>query len=263
MTTPPDKSSPRPAASIVLIRDGARGLEVYAIERHRIEGMAFSGHLVFPGGKVDAEDGRWSGLAVPAATPSLGFWVAAVRETFEEAGILLARPAVHPAAPLAGGREAGRIVERARARPQGEIAFADLLAAEGLAPALDELVHFGHWITPAWAPRRFDTHFFLVAAPEGQIADLDVNESASAFWARPADILVDVEAGRHKLVDVTRFTLELLATWGDVAEALAAARRRTIVTVQPIREAGPDGTLMLRIPRNAGYPRWEMPVKRA
>lgn len=263
MTTPPDKSTPRSAASIVLIRDGARGIEVYVIERHRIEGMAFSGHLVFPGGKVDAEDDRWPGLTAPAATPPLGFWVAAVRETFEEAGILLARPAGHPATTLAGGTAARRLVERARARPQGEIAFADLLAAEGLSPALDTLVHFGHWITPAWAPRRFDTHFFLVAAPDGQSVDLDVGESASALWTRPADMLAEIEAGKRTLVAVTRFTLELLATYGGVAEAIAAARQRPVVTVQPIRETGPDGTLMLRIPRHAGYPRWEMPAKGA
>lgn len=242
-----------------------------------LEGVLFPGNGFTPAGFGAFIGGYLAREVLPAvsstgaiggqiggtATPPLGFWVAAVRETFEEAGILLARPAGHPATTLAGGTAARRLVERARARPQGEIAFADLLAAEGLSPALDTLVHFGHWITPAWAPRRFDTHFFLVAAPDGQSVDLDVGESASALWTRPADMLAEIEAGKRTLVAVTRFTLELLATYGGVAEAIAAARQRPVVTVQPIRETGPDGTLMLRIPRHAGYPRWEMPAKGA
>jgi 8-oxo-dGTP pyrophosphatase MutT (NUDIX family) len=256
--TAPDKSAVRPAASIVLIRDGAQGIEAFMIDRHQVPGHAFSGYLVFPGGKVDAEDH----VALPAHAPhptadwpDVGFWVAAVRETFEEAGILLARAA--DGGPIVGGDLATRLTAEARAATDKRPDFADFLARAGLVPALDALVHYGHWITPTWAPRRFDTHFFLVAAPADQHVLLDAEESAHGSWMRPRDVIAQTDAGKHSLVAVTRFSLELLDSWGTVGEAMAAARRRRIVTVQPQREKV-DGGWLLRIPEEAGYLRSQM-----
>lgn len=261
MSQPSDKPAPqkpRPAASIVMLRDGPAGIEVFMVERHQGAG-AFAGALVFPGGKVDDEDrAHWPNLTVPAGGPEQGFWVASVRETFEEAGILLARSA--GGGDIVGGDHASRLVAEARSGRDGKpLGFVELLDRERLVPALDALVHFGHWITPLWAPRRFDTHFFLIGAPAGQRAVLDEGESAAGTWMRPGDVLADADQGRHSLVAVTRFTLELLTTWGNVAEALAGARKRTIVTVLPVREKTEAG-LMLRIPEEAGYPRHEMLV---
>ena len=268
-TAPDAPPQPRPAASIVLVRDCAGGLEVLMMERHRAAAVAFAGALVFPGGKVDAADAgnAWPGLDVDAAGPDAGpdraFRIAAVRETFEEAGILLARSRdanANGGGALVGGSEARRLVDVARSGTASR--FADLLGRERLVPALDALVHFGHWITPLWAPRRFDTHFFLAAAPAGQHLVPDPAEAAALLWMRPADVLAEADAGCRMLVDVTRFTLELLGSWADVATALAAARARRVVTILPTREMLPDGSHLLRIPAAAGYLRSELHVVR-
>ncbi len=270
MSQPPEKAVPRPAASVVMIRDGAQGIEVFMIERHQGAGLAFSGALVFPGGKVDDEDRAtgWVDLKRPATNgPDLAFWIAAVRETFEESGILLARRPLSSA--LIGGDDASRIVAKARATPAASgtadqsplvrADFAALLQGEQLVPAVESLIHFGHWITPPWAPRRFDTHFFLVDAPKTQRVLLDADESAAGMWMRPADVLVEADAGKRSLVAVTRFTLELLDTWSSVDEAMTTARGRRVVTVLPERVETASG-LVLRIPKEAGYVRSEMAV---
>jgi hypothetical protein len=122
-------------------------------------------------------------------------------------------------------------------------------------------VHFGHWITPTWVPKRFDTHFFLAAAPRDQSENLDAHESAEGVWINPAEALAQAEAGKRTLVAVTRCTLELLATWGSVGEAMTAARARRVVPVQPVMEER-AGAKVLRIPVEAGYPRSELPVTR-
>lgn len=260
MSTPPEKKATiTPAASIVIVRDGASGLEVFMLERNQGAGMAFAGASVFPGGKVDADDraAHWAGQAPPASTPEAAFWIAAVRETFEEAGLLLARRPGSRA--LLGADELQRLVVAGRAAEGAD--FAGLVQAESLTLAFDQMLHFGHWITPTWAPRRFDTHFFLAAAPHEQRADLDQRESASGIWVRPAVALADADAGRRTLVAVTRCTLELLATWPTATEAFAAASNRRVVTVLPVMEETPAGKV-LRIPREAGYVRSEMPVNR-
>ncbi len=249
-----------PAASIVIIRDGQAGLEVFMMERNQGAGMAFSGHFVFPGGKVDNEDRAdvWQRLAPKTATaPDRAFWIASVRETFEEAGLLLARKpgAEH----VVGADEARRLVASERDQPrQGRSArFAEMLGREGLELAIDQMIYFGHWITPTWAPKRFDTHFFLTAAPMEQRENFDRTESSEAVWIAPREALRQADAGTRQLVAVTRFKLELLNTWPNVATALAAAGQRKVVTVLPRMEDTPEGK-MLKIPPEAGYIRSEM-----
>lgn len=306
-----DTAAPRPAASVVLIRDGGGGLEVLMMERHRAAAVAFAGALVFPGGKVDAEDRAEAArdAAAGPGAPDPAFRLAAVRETFEEAGILLARAlplragsagsmpdgatAMVDAAAArrlvatarsgagadgdgrqerggrgmsgaggAGGEKAGaRGAGQGGAGQGGAGGFGEMLRAAGLSPAVDDLVHFGHWITPLWAPRRFDTHFFLAAAPQDQRIDADAREAAALAWMQPAEVLARADAGRCTLVDVTRFTLELLQLWPSVGEAMRVARGRPVVTVLPVRERMPDGRMLLRIPPEAGYPRSEMVVE--
>lgn len=249
-----------PAASIVIIRDGKAGLEVFMMERNQGAGMAFSGHFVFPGGKVDAEDKAdvWTRLAPQsAAVPAHAFWIASVRETFEEAGLLLARKPGQEH--VVGADDARRLVAAERNAPrQGRSArFAEMLARENLQLAVDQMIYFGHWITPTWAPKRFDTHFFLTAAPVEQRENFDRAESTEAVWISPKEALRQADAGTRQLVAVTRFKLELLDTWPDVATALGIAKARKVVTVLPRIEETPQGK-MLKIPPEAGYVRSEM-----
>lgn len=265
MTKPAaEPGKPVPAASIVIIRDGNAGIEVYMLERHQVPGHAFAGYFVFPGGKVDAEDSSapWKELAPsPAAHPDHAFWVAAVRETFEEAGLLFARPANSPA--LVGAEVVDRLsaAERGADRKGRSARFLEAIRNERLQLAADEMVHFGHWITPTWVQKRFDTHFFLAAAPASQRENLDQRESAEGVWISPAEGLRQADEGKRNLVAVTRCTLELLAGWPNVAEAMVAARRRAVVPVQP-RMVETAAGKVLRIPVEAGYPRSELPVRR-
>jgi 8-oxo-dGTP pyrophosphatase MutT (NUDIX family) len=241
----------RPASTVLLLRDGAAGLEVFMVVRHHQIDFA-SGALVFPGGSVDPGD-----RAVAEGLPGLGgsdagaLRIAAIRETFEECGVLLARP-----------RGAAALVDAARLKAveaahrtalcRGERPFAEILAAEGLVPATDHLVHFAHWITPASRPKRFDTHFFLADAPPDQLAAHDGGESVDSVWIRPAQALADTEAGLRKLVFATRLNLMRLAAFATVGAAFAAAAAAAVVTVEPEAVETPEGK-MLRIPLAAGY----------
>ncbi len=215
----------RPASTVLLLRDGPGGLEVFMVVRHHQIDFA-SGALVFPGGRVEAADAVLAGGNVAAA-----FRVAAIRETWEECGILLATPGTPPAA-------------------EGE--FAAMLADRGLVPDSTCLAHFAHWITPIPVPKRFDTHFFLAAAPADQDALHDGHEAVDSVWIRPGDALAEAEAGTKKIVFPTRMNLNKLARSNSVAEAFAAARAKPVVTVQPIQRDTPEGRY-LRIPIEADY----------
>ena len=287
MTKPAETAaSTLPAASVVIIRNGMPqgfkaggkvggqssgnsdlrnpgGLEVFMLERHQGSGQTFAGAFVFPGGKVDAEDAApgWNALlaATPPAIPERAFWIAAVRETFEEAGLLIARR--QGSTSLIGAADAKRLVAAERGQPRkGQSArFAAMIAHEKLLLATDHMIHFGHWITPTWQPKRFDTHFFLSPAPLEQSENFDRGESAEGVWITPIEALAQADAGQRTLVAVTRCTLELLATWASVEEAVAAARKRKIITVQPYMAETSNGRV-LRIPVEAGYVRSELPV---
>lgn len=251
----PTPAVPLPAASVVILRDGADGMEVFMLQRPEAESMAFAGALVFPGGKVDAADAEhdWHSLAAPTpAVPDRAYWVASVRETFEEAGFLLAR---RPhATGLVDAAMAERIVlaERAKSSRPTAAAFAEMIRREDLILATDQMIHFGHWITPRSRPRRFDTHFFLAAAPMIQVAAHDEIESAEAMWIRPQDALREYDEGKRQLVAVTHFTLSLLASWNSAHEAVVAARKRRVMTVEPTATRAEGGRLV-RIPAEAGY----------
>lgn len=221
-------ATPRPAATLLLLRDGPGGLEVLMVARAREVDFA-SGALVFPGGRVEELD---SVLAPPG--DRLGaFRIAAIREAWEECGILLARPC-NGVMGLEGP-------------------FGAALAEAALAPDPGALVHFAHWITPEHSPKRFDTHFFLAPAPEGQEARHDGREAVEALWVRPADAVAEAEAGRRKLVFATRLNLLRLARHATVTAALDAALRTPVVTVTPHPRPDGAGGTMLHIPEEAGY----------
>lgn len=231
------------------------------VVRHREIDFA-SGALVFPGGKVDAQDAddAWAGLVAEApAAPDRAFFVAAGRETFEEAGLVLARR--RGAAELVDAASADRLVSAHRARLlRGEAGFVDIVRDEGLTLALDMLVPFAHWITPEPLPKRFDTHFFLVAAPMSQLGAHDGAESVEGFWIAPQQALAKAEAGARTLVFATRMNLAKLARYRTVAEAVTATRASPVVTVVPKVKRTPEGRL-LQIPAEAGYGETEIFVE--
>ncbi|MSP02544.1 MAG: NUDIX hydrolase [Acetobacteraceae bacterium] len=247
----------RPAATIVLMRDGPAGLEVFMVVRHHAIDFA-SGALVFPGGRVDEND--FALAANPALCPNpngieteaMAFRLAAIRETFEECGVLLARPG-HALALVDGASL--RAVEASHRAPlaEGRISFDTVLTAHGLLPATDLLTHFAHWITPANQPKRYNTHFFLAEAPAEHLAVHDGHESIDSMWIAPRQVLTDTAAGRFKLVFATQMNLMKLASHGTMAEAIAATRAANVVTVLP-EVSMIDGTRrLLRIPLEAGY----------
>jgi 8-oxo-dGTP pyrophosphatase MutT (NUDIX family) len=264
MMVDPGKSiaAARPAATAVILRDGRHGLEVFMVVRHQEIDFA-SGALVFPGGKVDPgdEDPAWRDFAPSAAgTPGRAFLVAAARETFEEAGLMLARRMGEQ--DLMGADAAHRLVGTYRARlAVGSVSFLEVVRGENLRLATDLLVPFAHWITPQIQPKRFDTHFLLVSAPVEQLGAHDGAESVEGFWIAPAAALRAADAGRRTLLFPTHMNLLKLARFANVAEAVEAARQSPIVSVMPRVERTATGRT-LHIPAAAGYgiTEWAAPL---
>lgn len=250
-------ATPRLAATVMLLRDGGDGMEVFMIVRHHESNFA-AGALVFPGGRVDPEDHDLAAdaavfppqAAVDAAAAALR--VAAIRETFEECGVLLAR-----------ARGESELVSAARLRDietahraamtRRERTFGAILAAENLVLAHDTMVPFAHWITPEHVPKRFDTHFFLAAAPADQIALHDGEEAVDSVWITPAAAIDGTTAGTYKLVFPTQMNLQKLARHPLSVPAMAAARATKVVTVVPKQERAGDGTRVMRLPLEADY----------
>ena len=245
------ESVARPAATILLLRDGPDGLEVFMVVRHHAIDFA-SGALVFPGGRVEDSDHAFAAAIGAEDIAATAFRLAAIRETFEECGVLLARPRGSDA--LIGADELRLVEDEHRAKLNaGAIGFDAILSAHALHPATDQLVHYAHWITPAHQPKRYDTQFFLAEAPAEHIAVHDGHESVDSIWITPQAALDGTGAGRFKLVFATQMNLIKLARHATVAEAMANARASTVVTVQP-RATKLDATRRkLLIPIEAGY----------
>ncbi|MCW2608354.1 MAG: hydrolase [Frankiales bacterium] len=245
---------PRHAATVVLLRDAAAGPEVYLLRR--VKGMAFAaGMHVFPGGSVDSLDmtadaeahvawhgppasqwASWFGCEAPLARALV---CAAVRETFEESGVLLAGSG--PDEVLADVSTDEWEAERAALEAR-EQSLSQLLARRGLVLRADLLRPFAHWITPEAEPKRFDTRFFLAALPEGQVCRDVGGEADQRVWVRPADAL----AQGLVMMPPTQVSLQQVADAPDVGAALAAPRE--IAPVQPSFDLDDDGTVVLRRP---------------
>ncbi|MEQ9519477.1 MAG: NUDIX domain-containing protein [Parvibaculum sp.] len=242
-----------PSATIMLVRDGAEGLEVFMVVRHHQIDFA-SGALVFPGGKLDEGDTA-AGIRARCDGPAsndgaLALQVAAIREAFEECGVLLARPR--------GGEsfiDAGRLAELEPWRDhlhKGKVDMLTFLEEHDLHLACDALIPFAHWITPTIMPKRFDTHFYVAVAPSDHLALHDGHESVDSVWIRPSVALADAEAKRRTVIFPTRMNIEKLGRAVDTKEALTRARESAVVTVLPeMRDV--DGVKMLCIPAEADY----------
>lgn len=253
-TTP---AVPVTAATVVLVRDGAQGLEVLMVVRHHEIDFA-RGAAVFPGGKVAASDrdprlaSRIAGLGDLGAAQA-AVRIAAIRETFEESGLLLAREG--PSGSLLGGSRLDAVHGRWKeAIAGGGQAFVDMVCEEALHLAGDVLQPFAHWVTPEHSPKRFDTHFFIAAAPIEQLARHDGFEAVDSMWIRPIDALQDCEARQRTIIFPTLANLALLAQSADAATAIEAARRRAPLRILPVLGKRADGKRIPVLPPEAGYP---------
>lgn len=204
-----DESVPiKPAATVMLLRDGQDGLEVFMLRRTSAAVFA-SGMYVFPGGKVDAADGDGDEAFVAAA----------IRECFEEAGVLLAVD--DDDQPVRDGHPALSARDAVYA---GAVSIRDLCAQHGLRPTIDRLPWVSHWITPKGeAARRFDTRFFLAQSPAGQTSHHDDNETVASMWVRPQDALERGRAGELMLMPPTVANLEFLMAHPTAGAALTHA----------------------------------------
>jgi 8-oxo-dGTP pyrophosphatase MutT (NUDIX family) len=245
------------AATVILLNESDAGLTVFMQERHR-DSNAFSSMLVFPGGKLDAgdRDTAWrqhcQGCDAVDDT-QLAYLVAAIREAFEESGVLYARRLGGEA--LLSGAQVAPLFSSRKGLQSGQLAFMDFVSEHSLVLACDALLYYAHWITPKFESRRFDTRFYLARVPEGQQGLLrhDGHELVDSLWIRPGDAVADAAAGRRKLIFPTIRNLERLAQYATVAAAQEACTAASVQTIEPVVDKRDDG-VYVRIPTDAGYP---------
>ena len=249
----PTEVEVRDAATVMLVRDAAAGPEVFLLQRNPAN-VFVGGAYVFPGGAVDPEDRNTgleafcAGLTDREASSALGldrgglaFWVAAIRECFEECGILLAydrdgRPLRVDDPPVAE-----RFADHRRRVDRGEVLLADVCAAEGLTLATDTLGFVSRWITPEGPPRRYDTRFFVAPAPAGQIGRHDGREAVADVWLRPADAIARAAVGELALIEPTIANLDTIARFDSTDEVLAGAPEPSPIRIPLPGEPGFEG----------------------
>jgi len=260
----PEPAVPRDAATVMLLRDAAAGVEVYLLRR--VKGMPFAGGMTaYPGGSVDPDDADatigWVGPAAALWADSFGcseplaraLVCAAVRETFEESGVLLAAAdGVEVEVAEIADWEAER-----RALVERQHSLAELLTRRGLRLRADLLRPWAHWITPEDEPRRYDTRFFVAALPAG-VAARDVSgEAEEAAWVLAADALAQNDRGERPMFLPTLVTLTDITRFSTVVDVLAAAPPGRLETVQPRLEYTVEGEFVV-MPDGS---RWRPPVR--
>jgi 8-oxo-dGTP pyrophosphatase MutT (NUDIX family) len=259
MSVMTDTNEAKAAATLVLLRETPAGVELFMAERAKTMGFA-GGMMVFPGGKVDAADIALAGDArlapgFAALDPvDAAARIAAVRETFEEAGVLLT--------------EGGPVTEATRSHWRARIvgheeSFADFLETTGHRLVADALVPFAWWCPPLnLEKKRFDTRFYLARMPAGETAEHDGSESTRSHWITAAEALARADAGENSIIFPTRRNLERLAQHDSIDALIDAARRIPLTLVQPVIEER-HGRPHLCIPEGIGYPVTSEPIDRA
>ena len=242
------------ASTVIVLRETSAGIETFMLCRHQQSGFMGGAH-VFPGGKVDPSDSapRWvdhvdrtpealsHALGEADTESGLGLLVAAVRETFEEAGVLLAS-----AAPKTD-------LEQARAELHEGGSFLELATRSDMTIDSSALTPYARWVTPKMESRRFDTRFYIARLPEGQRGSHDGTETTSALWLRPANAIDEMSAGRIKLAPPTVRTLQWLADFHDVDAVIADALSRKPPLVRPRIVSGDEGWF-LALPGDPEHP---------
>jgi 8-oxo-dGTP pyrophosphatase MutT (NUDIX family) len=277
----PDAIEIRPAATVMLVRDapapragpsGGTVLEVLMVRRN-LRSDFVGGAYVFPGGAVDPHDGGAeaeglctgrsdAGASALLGVPSggLAYWVAVVRETFEEAGLLLARREGGPGLLAGDPAEEARFAAARAEVNAGRRRFLDLCRDEGLRLTVGDIHYFAHWITPRGAPRRYDTRFFVAAAPPGQIAAHSAGETIAEVWISPDDALARHRAGEIEIIFPTIRSLQAIGRFATSTELLAAAARASsaVPSIEP--KVVPDGNgVRIVLPGDPGYERAAVP----
>lgn len=260
-----DPSHPRPAATIILARDSVNGIEVFMMKR-TTEVTFAKGMHVFPGGGLDAsdhatemhalcigfDDARAS-AELGLQTGGLAYWVAAIRECFEEAGLLLGYRENQTLSAL-DATDAQKLAQLRLELAENNISFAQLLQREQLRVATDQLIYYSHWITTPGRPRRYDTRFFIAPAPADQIAMHDNSETVAHLWVRPSEALELFKRGELDLMFPTIKTLESLVQFGRVQDLLDSARTKIqIAATTPHVSTARDGSIRMLIQSDYAY----------
>lgn len=258
-------ASVRPAATVILARDAHAGLEILMLQRTTEVAFAKGMH-VFPGGALDADDHSeelaelCAGLDDATASAMLGlekgglaFWIAAIRECFEEAGLLLGYETENQLYQF-DQAQADYLAALRGDFTQAKLSFIDILKKLQLRAATDQIHYFSHWLTQAGRPRRYDTRFFVARAPHNQIPIEDNSETIAHLWVRPQDAIEMGKVGELNLMFPTIKTLETLARFGCVDDLLAYARTpRKMPTMHPRTALGKDGQEVVLIPGDSAY----------
>ena len=255
----------RPAATVIVLRDTTSGPEVFLVRRHHAVAFMAGAH-VFPGGRVDAgdhgADASWcDGVSAAAAKlpdvapdAALSFQVAAARELFEEAGVLLARDATGQPVSLADAGDRDRFTLHRAELNASRRTLREIVEAEHLRLALDALVHYAHWVTPPIEIRRFDTQFFVTRVPAEQTPAHDDHEATDCVWIRPADAFTAVGRGDIVLPPPTWASLRELQRFPSVDAALQWARTRTVYRREPRVTTDADGIRRIVLPGDPSLP---------
>lgn len=260
-----DPSHPRPAATIILARDSAHGIEVFMMKRTTAVTFAKGMH-VFPGGGVDASDHAQDmhalciGVDDARASAQLGiergglaYWIAAIRECFEEAGLMIGYRSDQALLPL-DATDAQKLAALRLELAENNLSFAQLLEREQLRAATDQLIYYSHWITTPGRPRRYDTRFFIAPAPAEQIAMHDNSETVAHLWVRPGNALELFKRGEIDLMFPTIKTLESLVQFGRVEDLLSHARTKPqIAATTPHVSTARDGSIRMLIQSDYAY----------
>ena len=233
----------RPAATIIVVREAATSYEIFMLKRTSKASFA-SGMFVFPGGRVDGDDHLHKYDAVrhgptTAQQPQVdalgyewrGYWIAAIRETFEEAGLLLA---------YEGDQLLSFEDDTVHARydayrgplHKGELSLLEICHEENLRLAVDQVHFYNRFVTPLGRPRRFDTRFFIAAAPESQRGRHDEKETVDSIWITPQDALARNAAKEFDLMNVTRMQLEWLAAYPDKQAVMDMAEAQSSFSIR-------------------------------
>jgi len=258
-------ANPRPASTVVVMRDSSAGPEVFMVRRHQ-DTAFMGGAYVFPGGRVDAADhdgsDAWCDGLEPAtaqlsgldAEVAVAFHVAAARELFEEAGVLLARDAGGNFVSLTGDEVHARFNAYRLDVHGGRATLRSIVEREQLRLALDALVLFAHWVTPPIDTRQFDTRFFMARVPPDQTPAHDETETTHSSWLTPSYALAQA-VGSHIVLPVpTWTTIRELERFATVDAAMRWAKGRRVVARMPLLITQDDGTRLLVIPGDPLYP---------
>lgn len=262
---PNPKMTPRPASTLILTRDTSSGLEVFLMQRTH-QAVFMPGIFVFPGGAVDPMDTSEEMLSICNGIDDaevsrmlgmerggLAYVIAAIRESFEEAGLLLANDSRGDYVEIAKPGDVEYYAALRQRLVSGQLTLADICQARGLSMAVDKLAFFSHWITPVGPPRRYDTRFFVAAAPERQTAVPDGEEAVDHIWIAPADALERGRRGEFPLSSPTIRTLRELASFETTDALLNHARRPRKVRPTLPRAASGSAGLKLFYESDAPY----------